>query len=122
MSALAYTAKWIATDEVQTLTEIAHALWSFALLQDAAGGAMCTEDAPTRTTMMSPGEEVKRDVTLVAGFHAFIRQPERTVAARLRPCKGFDALQQCHAASIALSPSTLSQRYAWINSTSRVTE
>ena len=122
MSAVAYTAKRIAIDEVQTLTEIADALWSFALLQDAAGGAMCTEDAPARTTMMSPGEEIKRDVTLVADFHAFIRKPERTVAARLRPCKGLDALQKCHAASIALSPSTLSQRYAWINSTSRVTE
>ena len=102
MSALAYTAKRIAIDEVRALTEVADALWSFALLQDAAGGAMRTEDAPTRTTMMSPGEEVKRDVTLVAGFHAFIRQPERTVAARQWPCKGLDALQQCHAASIAL--------------------
>ena len=122
MSALAYTAKRIAIDEVQTLTEIADALWSFALLQDAAGGAMRTEDAPTRTTMMSPGEEIKRDVTLVAGFHAFIRQPDRTVAARQWPCKGLDALQQCHAASIALSPSTLGQRYAGINLTSRVTE
>jgi hypothetical protein len=95
MSAVAYTAKWIATElEVQTLTEIADALWSFALLQEAAGRAVCTEDAPTRTTMMSPGEEVERDVTLVADLHAFIRKPERTIAARLRPCKGLDALQK----------------------------
>lgn len=119
---MAYTAKRIPIDEVQTLTEIADPLWSFALLQDAAGGAVCTEDAPTRTTMMSPGEEVKRDVTFVANFHAFVCKPERTIAARLRPCKGLDALQKCHAASIALSPSTVSQQYAWINSTSRVTE
>ena len=82
----------MAIAEVQTRTEIADTLWSFALLQDAAGGAMSTEDAPTRTTVMSPGEEVKRDITLIADFHAFIRKPERTVAARLRPCKGLDAL------------------------------
>lgn len=43
---------------------------------------------------MTPGEEVERDITLVADLDAFIGQPERAIAARMWPCECLDALQK----------------------------
>ena len=55
---------------------------------------MSAENAPTHAAMMTPGEEVERDITLVADLDAFIGQPERAIAARMWPCECLDALQK----------------------------